>query len=146
MLEPFAAVSLASAIVQFVHFGSKLLIEGHKLYKPTEGATSDNIWTRAHTSNLNTLTAKLQASGRSKRLLGEEDLLIRLAIECEVMSRELLGILDDLKVKNETRHHCWESMRQAVRSALKLREIEEKLQRLEEMQKQVNTCLLCIIR
>ena len=146
MLEPLAALSLATAIVQFVDFASKILIGSRELYRSTEGTTSDNSWTLAQTSNLRALTAKLQASGQSTRLSGDEVLLIRLATECEVMSRELLSILDDLKVKAGTRHRGWESMRQAVRSALKSGEIEEKWQRLEEMHKQINTCLLGMIR
>ncbi|KAF7506806.1 hypothetical protein GJ744_011418 [Endocarpon pusillum] len=145
MLEPLAAISLASAIVQFVVFGSKLLIEGRELYKSIEGATEDNIWTRAHTSNLSTLIVNLQASKQSKKLSGDENLLVRLATQCEVLSRELLDILDNLELKVGTPHRRWESMRQALRSTLKSREIEEKRQRLEEIQKQVNTCLLCII-
>jgi hypothetical protein len=58
MLDPFNALSLASAAVQFVDFGTKLVSTGHDIYKSVEGAATENLEIEAATSILQSLAAR----------------------------------------------------------------------------------------
>jgi hypothetical protein len=42
MLDPWTALTLAGNIVQFVDFGTKVIVEGRSLYKSTTGLSSVN--------------------------------------------------------------------------------------------------------
>ena len=59
MLDPFTALSLASGVVQFVDFSSKLISEGQELYKSAEGALTENTELKSVTVDLNHLCEKL---------------------------------------------------------------------------------------
>lgn len=43
MLDPFSAIVLASAIIQFVDFGSKLKASGHETFGSTHDFLEENI-------------------------------------------------------------------------------------------------------
>ena len=42
MLDPLTAIGLASAIVQFVDYGSKVIGMASEMYKSADGALKDN--------------------------------------------------------------------------------------------------------
>lgn len=43
MLDPLSAASLAAAILQFVDFGSKIIVSGYETYRSVNGATEENV-------------------------------------------------------------------------------------------------------
>lgn len=43
MLDPLSAVSLVAAILQFVDFGSKIIVSGYETHRSTHGATEETV-------------------------------------------------------------------------------------------------------
>lgn len=58
-MDPLTALSLAGNIVQFVEFSSKLLKEGHSLYKSRTGALAIHEELKLTMNDLRTLIAKV---------------------------------------------------------------------------------------
>lgn len=56
-MDPLSAVGLAGTLVQLVDFSSKIVKEGHELYK--SGSTAINVQAEAATRDLLQLTTKL---------------------------------------------------------------------------------------
>lgn len=42
-MDPLTALGLASNIVQFVDFASKLISQSHEIYQSADGALEDNV-------------------------------------------------------------------------------------------------------
>lgn len=144
MLEPLSAISLASAIIQFVDFGSKVLSSGYETYCSTHGATEDNI-------NLESLTQSLymlhdQLSTPSKRPTHNDRELQKLAQMCSNLAGDLLVLLDSFKVKEHGLIRTWDALRRSCRLVWKKDEIARKEQMLNSITGQVNSRLLDMIR
>ena len=56
MPDPITALSLASAVLQLVDFGSKMLVTGYKTYKSVDGVSDCN-------EHIEVLVADLRAIG-----------------------------------------------------------------------------------
>ena len=119
MLDPLTAISLASSIVSFVDFGSKLLIDAYGAYQSHDGAKEENLRIETIYDDLKKLSAHLvQAPGSSSPRLSDDELALQdLARQCVSVSEKLLGILDKLKVKGTGPCRFWYAIRQEVRRA-----------------------------
>ena len=141
VLDPFSAIGLASSIVQFVAFGSKLLSTATEIHQSIEGALPINKELEIVAKDLNNVIAKLDnaklchkqavtaeegvLTEEEKLILGEkltseerptdEEPLIILADSCKQVAWELLSVLEGLK--GQYGHKRWKSLRQALRSA-----------------------------
>jgi hypothetical protein len=58
MLDPFTALNLAAAVVQFVDFGSKILSDSSAIYK--SGSTSEREDIKSITMNLAALADRIR--------------------------------------------------------------------------------------
>jgi hypothetical protein len=144
MLDPLSAASLAAAILQFVDFGSKILLSGYETYRSAQGATKENI-------DLESLTQKLykfqdQLSITPKQLTHKDQELQDLAQKCSYIAGDLLLLLDSLKVKEKGLIRTWEALRQSCRLVWKKEEIAKKEKLLNSISGQVNSRLLYMIR
>ena len=104
MLEPLSAIALASSIIQFVDFGSKILASGCETYHSTHGATEDNV-------DLESLTQSLykfqdQLSTHPKQLTHNDRELQKLAQNCSYLAGDLLLLLGSFKVKEHGLIHA----------------------------------------
>ena len=148
MLDPFTAISLASIIVQFVDFGSKLIKESSELYHSAGGPLSVNAELEKITINLKEVTEKLENPSQTDTRLThntkETEALRNLAESYSEVADELLTVLDDLKVKGTDRQ--WQSFRQALRSSQKKDKISKIEKKLDRLQKMLNTRLIVMMR
>lgn len=86
MLDPLSALGLAASIVQFVDFASKLLSEGHDIYR--FGSNQENVMLEDAVTHLITINNNLRALLRPHPLV--------------------LGCLDrDEQVSKTCPHHGW---------------------------------------
>ena len=143
-MEPFSAISLASAIIQFVDFGSRILSSGYETYLSTNGATEDNV-------DLESLTRSLykfqdQLSAPSKQPMHNDRELQKLARRCSFLAGDLLVLLDSFKVKEYGLIRTWDALRQSCRLVWKKDEISRKEKMLNSITGQVNSRLLYMIR
>jgi hypothetical protein len=146
MLDPLSAIGLASAIVQFIDFGFKLVSEGIDLYE--NGALTENEELELITSDLESLANNLGTSSSQLQTNSpDEKALQELAFRCNDLATELLTILDTLKPQRQGStklRHGLESVRVAVRNARKKGKIQTIESRLEKLQKQLNSRMISI--
>ena len=142
MLDTFTSLSLASAIVQLVDFGSKLLSKGTKLYR--DSALSEYVDLEKIAMDLNELNANLLSVAPEVPLSEDEKVSGQLASRSKIVSDELVAILLDLKVRNP--HQKWQSCRQAIKSVWKNDKIHALEKSLDDLQKSINSRLLSMMR
>jgi ABC-type transporter Mla subunit MlaD len=137
-LDPFTSLGLASNIIQFVDFATKLIGESRTIYKSASDAGKDNLVLQAVTNDLSRLTNSIVTSNNFS------DDLRKLANETRSISAELSDVLEKLRSKrSKTR---WNSFIVAIREAWSQDKINSTSSRLSRLQAQVNTHLLVEIR
>ena len=123
VLEALAAVSLASAVFQFVDFASKLISKGNHYYTNADELFEYNTELEASTKGLELITENLKDcrsslahhTGYSKpvKVSNEELALRKLAGQCSKKVREFDRLLTSMKVQGP--HGRWKSFRQAAK-------------------------------
>lgn len=101
MLDPLTAIGLASAIVQFVDYSTKLVHDAKEIYESTSGATEANRGLEVVVDNMKNLYSTLKAEDPS--LQSDAELaLCRIAKECDSLSTEIFEILQKIKPKSNS--------------------------------------------
>jgi len=147
MLDPLTAIGLASAIVQFVDFSSRLVSETKELYHSTEGNSTKNEELQAVTEDLRELCKTLNsAQGRAPGIEPSTDelALLELSGSCNFVADELIAVLEKLRVKSA--HEKWGSFKMALKGARKKEKIESIRARLDRVQSQLQIRLTSILR
>ena len=153
-MDPLTAISLASAIVQFVDFSSKLIAEGHQIYQSIEGASRANSRTEDITNHINSLNKHLLQPDRrysqTRVSSGSETALRDLATACKTVADDLLHLLEELKVDKHSQgaKRKLETFRKAVltqnpKNKDKIKSLEDQL---DKIQKQINRRLVTMIK
>ena len=132
MLDPIAALGLAANIVQFVDFSWKLINDAKDLYESNNGASADNDVLQSVTNDIMLLDNKLTAPTAPGAI---PDSIRTLASQCKDVARELLRVLDKLKVDGP--HKKWKSFVQALRSVWKKKQIQSLVERLERLRSEM---------
>ena len=140
MLDPFTAVSLASCVVQFADFGIKLVVGSIELYYSANGLNAERSNLELKTNHVRKLANKIIAPEHEDVLtFGSNDQLSHLVESCNLIAKDLLSVLDDLKVKKVAGPgRKWESFRKAVAALTphnknKIATLETELRRVQEM-------------
>jgi hypothetical protein len=142
-MDPLIALGLASNIIQFVDFASKLFSTTKRLYVSQSGASAEHLELESLARHIKKLAegAKPCNSPGSKIISDEDNTLVDLGNQCVAVSRELLGVLNSLKLKGgHTR--SWDSFVQALRTEWKKDDIESLQRRLDRMSNQLNARIL----
>lgn len=110
-MEPLTALSVASSVIQFVDFGSKLLANGRQLYRSAEGVLTENVDLELVASDLHNLTMGLKRKlpknralgrpGKARQLNDDDEALDRLCERCVEIAETLMKLLEKLKVPNK---------------------------------------------
>ena len=146
-MDPFSALGLASNVIQFVDFGSRLLSKSQELYKSADGVTNVNRDLETITKDLTRVCSSLiqpEQYINKEQASDPEIALIPLCRSCKELGDELLLVLQTLKVKG--RHQKWNTVRQALRTAWKESRILSYERRLGDFRSQIVTHLISIIR
>lgn len=153
MLDPLTAISLASAIAQFIDFGSKVIRGASEIYKSTDGVLNDNAELEDSTTKINQLNDRILLPPlitASNEPVSEDEMgLAELAWTSKAVARELLSLLQDFRsVRRSGSHKMWESFRKAVSAQTPWN--KEKVQRLESklrvLQDRISRQLVVIMR
>jgi len=140
------AIGVAAAILQFVDFGSKLLVTGYDVYKSQRGATPQAIHTQRLCTELRSISAQLgQAQTGNINLNDREQSLWRLADRAHDLAWHLGLLLDSLKLKKAT-FRSWGALRQSWRVLHQKDKIAELAAQLEEIRSLIDTNLLVLLR
>jgi hypothetical protein len=145
MLDPFSALSLAAAIIQFVDFSSKIVLGATELYRSTTGSLTKNVELSTIVADLGEISSNLRVYDRESHLYSKDErALSNLAIQCKGSAEALLIALDDLSIKEP--HKRWKSVRQALRSVWKENEIRDLQKRLDSFRSQLTIRLVATLR
>jgi hypothetical protein len=144
MLEALSAIALASSIIQFVEFGSKILASGYETYHSTHGTTDENVSLEYLTQSLYKFQDQLFTPSKSHEHSDHE--LQSLAKQCSYLAGDLLLLFDSLKVKETGLVRTWEALRQSCRQAWKKDEIAKKRQQLNSINSLVTSRMVYMIR
>ena len=140
------AIGVAAAILQFVDFGSKLLVTGYDVYRSQAGETSQAIHTQSLCTELKLLSAQLsQTPTRMNTLNDREKSLWQLADRTYDLAWHLGLLLDSLKLKR-TSFRSWGALRQSWRILHQKNKIAEMNAQLEEIRSMMDTTLLVLLR
>lgn len=124
-MDPLTAIGLASSIVQFIDYSTKLIHGAKEIYGSATGATEENQRLENVTAEMQTLSLKLLPRQDAQQT-EDERALSRLAAECKILSDQILVLLKSIKPKDLN------SKRQSVWAALKSKWNEREKQELEE--------------
>ena len=151
-MEALAALSVASSVVQFVDFASKLVSKGNSYYRSTDGVEEEHAKLEGAAKNLSRISEDLNDTlGRCSRstdpLDGQpaiglivdaekgskpgpgEEALKQVAMDCQKIAVEFISILNKLKMHGPRKR--WKSFRQALKSYWSKERIEAVLRRLQ---------------
>jgi hypothetical protein len=154
MLDPFSALAVATAATQFLDFGTKLIRGSLELYGSVNGALSRNVIIEGLNKELRDasedVSTKLQKLQREERrdLTQNERAVQSLAQDCVELSKELGGILEQLKVKEGTPKavkavESWQKSRAALRQKSRIQDIEKRLGKKQQL---LQTRFLAMLR
>ncbi|OJJ72102.1 hypothetical protein ASPBRDRAFT_55333 [Aspergillus brasiliensis CBS 101740] len=132
-MDPLTAAGLASSIIAFVDFTSKVLSRCQKLYRSASGATTENL-------ELEHLATTIRQLAEETRSTKEDEILESLSSQCISMLNELIALLNSVKVKSDRRG--WASIHQALKSVWKQSDVDNLQQRLNRIQAQLYNRLL----
>ena len=148
VLDPLSALSLASNVVQFIDFGSRLISEIQEIRQSASGLTKENIdflfTAEAFRRKSDILFANPTDGIGSSSLPLSRSALQEFVVPCRQVSDELIAILEGLKVMEPRKRQ--QSFRQALRSITKRRKIKELVAKMGILRKLVDSHLITILR
>jgi hypothetical protein len=143
MLDPITAIGLASAIVQFVDFSTKLFHDAEEIYVSSAHTTKDNERLEAVVRNMKNQYLTLSAQNPSRQSKAERA-LCEIATECNSLSTEILKILQ--KVKPEKPNSFRSSFSAAFKSKTHSGKIAHLKENLNSYQGQLASTLSLVTR
>ncbi|KAH0536518.1 hypothetical protein FGG08_006614 [Glutinoglossum americanum] len=100
-MDPLAAISLASAIVQFVNFGTRLIGGAREIYCSTTGTTVQNATLEVVITEITAWSSRLGSPDPSSVYSEEERAICNLAAECRKLSGEILELIQKTRPKKQ---------------------------------------------
>jgi hypothetical protein len=129
-MDPFTAIGLASSIVQFVDFSTKLINGAREVYNSASGMTEENKSLESIVNEMKQLSSKLLPTTHHSRS-EDEKALCRVAAECNILSDQILDLLGTIKPKlpKSKRQSAWAAVKNKMHEREKL-----------ELQKRLDNC------
>jgi len=146
MAEAFAAVGLAGNIIQFLDYGTILLLKGQELYKSADGALKENVEIEELASEVKLLCQNL-TSGTHYQFLGDATsdhtvAIRKLAKTSHGLAEELLDVIKSLKI-DKKKNKRLESVKKSFQSVMKKDKIRDLERRLGNIKEEV--CLQLVV-
>ncbi len=119
-MDPATAVGMASGILSFITFSSKVVSGAIKIHESLDGTLDDDRSRTAVAKEIKSLVAQLSPLSDSD-LPDEEDGLSVLAKQCDVLSQRLIDLLDKAKPQNpkSKSQSLWAALKSAVHESEK---------------------------
>ncbi|KAI1139137.1 hypothetical protein F5Y05DRAFT_339637 [Hypoxylon sp. FL0543] len=99
-MEALAAIGLASNILQFINVGYKVLSASKEMYGVGHETSRSNNDVESITQEMRRLGLSLKKGVPTSQKTEEDEALLRLTVECERWSKDMITLLDQLKNKN----------------------------------------------
>lgn len=146
MLDPLSALSLAAAIAQFVDYSTKIVLGAAEIHASATGSLTKNVELSSITMDLSDISGRLVIDdpNQSNTYSKDERAISSIAMQCRDVANTLLATLEDLNVKAP--HKKWKSVRQALLSVWREREIRDIRTRLDTFRGQLTTHLVATLK
>lgn len=155
-MDPFSALSVATAVVQFIDFSSELIGGSREIYSSVSGQLQEHAELEQIGSSLanlsNDLKVSLSGNPPTNQLSPNDRELHSLCKQCEEIADELLEVLaqlktqDNGKLKTRGERSQWKSFLQALRSVWARERIGELQKRLDRFRAQLVLAILVSLR
>lgn len=141
-MDPITAIGLASSLITFVEFATKIVTGTYEVYTSSEGTTVTNAHIDTIISDLEEAATDLETElpGKSKH----ERALKELASKCNKVAGELLQLLN--RIRSYGSHSTWKSFKAAIISMRKQKEITVLEKRLNDYRVQILTRLTLMLK
>jgi hypothetical protein len=128
-MDPFTALGLASNLVQFVDFAWKLVTETREIAISADGSNEN-------TRSLTSIMIDIKSSNVAiETITTDDEPLSSIIKECGVLSRQLVEVLEKLKVEPDQSR--WASFTVALKSLLKKKDIERLFESISRLRQRV---------
>lgn len=144
-----AAVSAVVNVIQLLEFSGKVAQQTHKILTSTTGTLEDIKSMEVLVSEYRQLGADMCQQGIQSSPLNMRDAeLVGLASRCKGEAEDLLKRLQDMKLDDGARgvQRTWDGARKATKALTSKRDLRQKQERLSELNNQLSTRLLTIVR
>jgi hypothetical protein len=138
MAEAFVVLGIAANIAQFIGYGLQLLSDGKEIYNSAHGERDEHRELEAIIEDIRNISEEIPMrtlSGQSN----DEKAVRKLAAECGPLADKLSSILNDLKVPDDARFRALQAVRQAIKSAVRRRDVHDLKRRLAELDIRLRT-------
>ncbi|KAF2491866.1 hypothetical protein BU16DRAFT_542947 [Lophium mytilinum] len=143
-MEPFSALAVATGVVTFVEFSSKLISGSRKLYRSTDGRTDEHDDLRHITQTLSAQSQELQRLQATDSTSQQSHDLRTLCQDAQRVAAELIQVLDSIQLEQEGTR--WQSCLSALKSRWKEDHIEELQRRIDGFRQQLTLNIVVILR
>ncbi|KAJ4304927.1 hypothetical protein N0V90_000455 [Kalmusia sp. IMI 367209] len=147
-MDPFSALGLASNLVQFVDFGTRVSGRIYELYNSASGFAANQSEVVDMAARLRQLADRLsQATSTVEEgasPIVDKKSYMSLLFLCRSTAQDLMDIVEDLKVDKSQR--LWSSIRQGFRATRKREQIEQLINRVKTLQDSLNSYLLALLQ
>jgi hypothetical protein len=148
MLDPLTVLSVASSVIQFVDYGTRLVSKAKEIHKSSHGVLRENFETESVTIRLQRLSEAFSSAidvpgdDEPEVLRAQRVRLGEICQECAELSKILVSKLVKLKVPKGTDHRRWKSFRQALKSVWSKAAIDSMASRLRELRQELDLQIL----
>ncbi|KAK8012861.1 hypothetical protein PG991_010236 [Apiospora marii] len=143
-MDPFSALSISAAAVQFIEFACKLVCKSKELYETIDGVTCDIEDTETVTTRLRGLSKDVKDGIPLARNSGHER-LCQICDDCEQVSRTLCDRISRIRVSSWHSNRKWKSFRQALKCVWNKSELDSMAQRLASLRMELDTQTLALL-
>lgn len=142
-MEPFAALSLAAGIVQFVDFSSRLIHSAKEIHQSANGITEESKSLESVVKEMRSLSLRLDPPVTGEQG-DDEKALRRLAAECRILSDQIQELLKSILPEDPTCRR--QSLISALKGVWKDKEKQELERRLDSCRGQLELQLSFMMR
>ncbi|KAH7357079.1 hypothetical protein BKA65DRAFT_220909 [Rhexocercosporidium sp. MPI-PUGE-AT-0058] len=145
-MDPLTAIGLASNIISFVEFVSKLISQGHEIYRSTSGTSQENIDINILVTDLSFHVNKLKEVNTITCSTQKEQQLQSLASKCSILAEDISQKLNKLNVDENSKMRGLRSIGKALRSAWGKKDLDEMVKKLGAFRSELQLSILISLK
>lgn len=143
-MDPVSVIGFAASIITFIDFSSSLMRGFYEIYNSASGVTTENAHLSTILTDLREVTDGLHSDPSISSKYGTQ--LSKLARNCIELSRDLMKILENLRVKEK--NSKWQAVKVTWASMRKEKAVASIEKRLADYRSEIilrlNVMLLCV--
>jgi hypothetical protein len=146
-MDPFSALAVATSVVQFVDFGSKLVSRAIEIHTSPDDLPAELVDMAKLNDKMSAVSKELGNSMQTipeKSLKPHEQDLLDMCQQCQEISLQLSAALG--KVQKSTQPRTWDSLRAAFQSIMEQQKIQSLQSRLDAFRQQLMLHILIALR